>query len=51
MDELVLLKKYNNDELIKYLLQIIDLLKKPFLDEKELKKLLNLLTNEKMPEE
>jgi hypothetical protein len=51
VDELVLLKKYNNDELIKYLLQILELLKKPFLDEKELKKLINLFTNEKTPEE
>ncbi len=37
MDELLFVKKHNNDELIEYLLQILDLLKKPFLDEKKLK--------------
>ena len=46
-----LVKIYNNDELIKYLLEILDLLKKPFLDENKLKKLLNLFTNAKMQEE
>ena len=48
---MVVVKIHNNDELIKYLLQILDLLKKPFLDEKKLKKLLNLFTNAKMSEE
>jgi len=51
LDELVLIKKHNIDELIKYLLKILELLKKPFLDEKELQKIMNLLTNVKMPEE
>ncbi len=48
---MALLKKYDNDELIKHLLKIIDLLKKPILDEKELKKLLNFFTNAKISEE
>ena len=51
MDKLVFVKKHTNDELIKYLLQILDLLKKPFLDEEKLKKLLNLLKNAKIQEE
>ena len=48
---MVLLKIHNIDELIKYLLQILGLLKKPFLDEKELKNLLNYFTNVNIPEE
>ena len=48
---MALLKKHDNDELIKHLLKILDLLKKPILDEKKLKKLLNFFTNAKMPEE
>ena len=50
MDKLVFVKKHTNDELIKYLLQILDLLKKPFLDEEKLKKLLNLLKKAKIQE-
>ncbi len=48
---MVLLKILNNDELIKYLLKILDLLKKPFLEEKNLKNLLNLFKNAKISEE
>ena len=51
MDKLVFVKKHTNDELIKYLLQILQLLKKPILDEKKLKKLLSLFTNAKIQEE
>ena len=51
MDKLVFVKKHTNDELIKYLLQILQLLRKPFLDEKKLKKLLSLFTNAKIQEE
>ena len=51
LDEMARLKKHDNDELIKHLLKILDLLKKPIIDEKELKKLIDLLTIAKMPEE
>ena len=44
-------RKHDNEQLIKHLLKILELLKKPFLDEKELKKLINLFINEKIPEE
>ena len=48
---MVVVKIHNNDELIKYLLQILDLLKKPFLEEKNLKNLMNLFKNAKISEE
>ena len=43
---MVALKKHDNDYLINYLLKILELLKKPMLDEKDLVKLLNLFENE-----
>ena len=33
---MVVLKKHNNDKLLKYLLEVMELLKKPTFEEKEL---------------
>ena len=40
------LKKHENDKLMEYLLNVIEMLKKTILEEKDLPKLLNLLENE-----
>ena len=53
MDELVALKKHENDYLLKYLLKVLEMLKNPMLEKKDLKKLLNLLKYQEIqkPEE
>ena len=50
---MIALKKHDNDNLIKYLHEILEMSKKPSLEEKELKKLQSLLKIEKIkkPEE
>ena len=37
------LKKYNNDELIKYFIKVLEMLKNPMLDEKDLQNFLSLI--------
>ena len=48
---MALLKIHNIDELIKYLLKILELFEKPFLDKNELKKLVNLFTKAEIGDE
>ena len=40
---MIALKKYDNDKLIKYFLNVIEMLKNPMMEEKDLKKLISLL--------
>ena len=50
---MVALKKHENDYLLKYLLKVLEMLKNPMLEKKDLKKLLNLLKYQEIqkPEE
>jgi hypothetical protein len=36
VEEVVALKKHNNDDLIKYLLNVLEMLKNPMIEEKEI---------------
>ena len=45
IEEMLALKKHDNQNLIEYFLKVLEMIKNPFLEEKDFRKLLSLFNN------